>query len=85
MNYNMAKCNLGKVDLESTRPVVFLTNMHAGWPQGFASPCADESDVFGICSSFASIAVFLQCFASNLLPCPSLPCWKSVTGKYGVR
>ena len=26
----VAKHNLGKVNLESTRPVVFLTNMHAG-------------------------------------------------------
>ena len=31
------------------RPAVFLTNMHAEWPQGFASPCADESAAFAIC------------------------------------
>ena len=70
----MAKCNLGKVNLELMRPAVFLTNMHAEWPQRFASPCADESAVFAICYSFAIIAVLLQCFAR-----------KSVLGKYGVR
>ena len=52
----VAKCNLGKVNLESMRPAVFLTNMHAGWPQVFALPCADESAVFAICSCFAIIA-----------------------------
>ena len=56
----MAKCNLGKVNLESMRPAVFLKNMHAGWPQGFALPCADESAVLAICYSFAIIAVLLQ-------------------------
>jgi len=61
----VAKCNLGKVHLEWMCPVVFLTNMHVGRPQGFASPCADISAVFTICSSFAIMAVFLQCFASN--------------------
>ena len=55
----MAKCNLGKVNLESMRPAAFLKNMHAGWPQGFALPCADESAVFAICYSFAIIAVLL--------------------------
>ena len=69
----MAKCNLGKVNLESTHPAVFLTNMHAGWSQGFALPCADESAVFAICYSFVIIAVLLQCFASNFLPCPFPP------------
>ena len=81
----MAKCNLGKVNLKSTRPAVFLTNMLVGWLQKFASPCADESAVFASCYSFAIIPVLLQCFASNFLSCPSLPCWKSVLGKYGVR
>ena len=81
----MAKCNLGKVNLKSTRPAVLLTNMLAGWLQKFASPCADESAVFAICYSFVIIAVLLQCFASNFLSCPSLPCWKSVSDKYGVR
>jgi len=64
---NVAKCNLGKVNLKSTRPAVFLTNMHEGWPQGFALPCADESAISAICSSFGIIAVFLKCFVNNLL------------------
>ena len=37
LNFYEPKCNLGKVNLESMRPAVFLTNMHAGWPQGL--PC----------------------------------------------
>ena len=70
----VAKCNLGKVNLESMHPAVFLTNMHAGWPQGFALPCADESAVFAICSCFAIIVVLLNCFASKFttLPLPPL-------------
>ena len=70
----MAKFNLGKINLESMRPAVFLKNMHAGWPQGFASPCADESAVFAICYSFAIIAVLLQCFEKKFptQPLPSL-------------
>ena len=73
-NLNVAKCNLGKVNLESMHPVLFLTNMHAGWPQGFALPSADESAVFAICSCFAIIAVFLHCFTSKVttLPLPPL-------------
>ena len=82
---NVAKRNLGKVNLKSTRPAVFLTSMHAGWLQEFALPFADESAVFAICYSYAIIAVLLQCFASNFLSCPFLPCWKSVSGKYSVR
>ena len=70
---NVAKCDKGKVNLESTCPAVFLTNMHAGWPQGFALPCADKSAIFAIWDSFTLIAVLLQCFASSFLPCPSLP------------
>ena len=35
---NMAKCNLGKVNLESMCPEVFPTNLHVGWLQGFALP-----------------------------------------------
>ena len=82
----MAKCNLGKVNLESMRPAVFLKNMPAGWPQGFALPCVDESAVLAICYSFAIIVVLLQCFARKIsYPAPSLPCWESVLGKYGVR
>ena len=64
-NFDVTKCNLAKVNLQSMRPVVFLTNMRAGWPQGFALPCADESAVFTICSCFAIIVVFLHCFDSN--------------------
>ena len=56
MSLNVAKCNFGKVNLESMRPVVFLTNMHAGWLQGFALPHADESAIFATCSCFAIIA-----------------------------
>ena len=69
--YHVAKCNLGKVNLRSVRPGVFPTIMHAGWPQGFALPCADESALFAICYCFAIIAVFLHCLA-NLLPWPTL-------------
>ena len=66
---NVAKCNLGKVNLKSTCPAVFLINMHEGWPQGFVLPCADESAISAICSSFGIIAVFLKCFTNNLLRC----------------
>ena len=69
--YHAAKCNLGKVNLNSVHPGVFPTNMHAGWPQGFALSCADKSALFAICYCFAIIAVFLHCLA-NLLPCPTL-------------
>ena len=34
---HMAKCILGKVNLKSMCPVVFSTNMHAGWLHMFAS------------------------------------------------
>ena len=63
------------------RPPVFLTNMHVGWPQWFALPCADESDTFAMYSCFAIIVVFLQCFASKFttLPLPPL-----LVLKYGV-
>ena len=64
---NVAKCNLGKVNLKSIHPAVFLTNMHERWLQGFALPCADESAISAICSSFGILAVFLKCFANNLL------------------
>ena len=60
--FDVAKCNLGKVNLDSIGPAVFPTNVHAGWLQGFALPCADKSAVFAICSNFAIIAVFLQHF-----------------------
>ena len=70
----MAKHNLGKVNLKSVRRAVYLTNMHAWWPQGFTLPCADESAIFAICSCFAIIAVFLHCFARKFatLPLPPL-------------
>ena len=71
--FNVAKCNLGKVNLESMRPAVFPTNTHAGWPQGFALPCADESALFAICSSFAIIVVFLHCFTSKFTTLPFPP------------
>ena len=64
---NVAKCNLGKVNLKPTRPAVFLINIHEGWPQGFPLPCADESAISAICSSFGIIAVFLNWFTNNLL------------------
>ena len=65
--------HLGKVNLESMHPAVFLTNMHVGWPQGFAFPRADESAVFAVCSCFAIIAVFLHCFASKFTTLPFPP------------
>ena len=86
--FNVAKCNLGKVNLESMRPAVFLTNMHAGWPQGFALPYADES---AICSSFAIITVCSTLFRWQIYY-PALPTHvgshnqvSTVLGKYFHR
>ena len=83
----MAKCNLGKVHLKSTRPAVFLTNMLAGWLQKFALPCDDESAVFASCYSFAIIAVLLQSLQAIFYPAPpslvgSLSQVSTVLGKY---
>ena len=71
----VAKCNLGKVNLQSMRPAVFLTNLHAGWPHGFASPCADGSALIAICFCFA---IIVDCFASKF---PSRPFQKSNSGE----
>ena len=62
------------LNLESTCPAVFPKNLHAGWRQGFALPCADESALFAICFCFAIIVDFLHCFASKFanLPFPPL-------------
>ena len=68
---NVAKCNLGKVNLKSMHPAVFPRNMHAGWLKGFALPCADKSALFAICSCFAIIAVFF-CFDSKFTALPTL-------------
>jgi len=59
---NVAKCNLGKVNLKSMHSAVFPRNMHAGWLKGFVLPCADKSALFAICSCFAIIAVFSTLF-----------------------
>jgi len=55
--FNVAKLNLGKINLESMHPAASPTNMHAEWPQWFALPCADESALFSIYSCFAIKAV----------------------------
>ena len=70
---NVAKCNLGKINLESMRPAVFPTNLHVGWPQGFPLPCADESALFAIRFCFDIIAVFLPCVASKFTTLPFPP------------
>ena len=64
-DFNVAKCHLGEVNLESLRPAVFPTNLQAWWPQEFALKCADESALFTISS-----------LLENLLPRPSHTCWK---------
>ena len=66
---DVVKCNLGKVNLESMRPAVLSTNIHAGWPQGFVWPCADES---AICSFFAIMAVCSTLFRQQIYY-PGLP------------
>ena len=83
--FNVAKCNLGKVNLESMRPAVFSTNMHAGWPQGFALPCADKSAICHLLLLCHHNGLFYIASLANLLPCPSHPCWKSEPSKYCVR
>ena len=57
--FDVAKCNLGEVNLESMCPAVFPTNLHVGWPQRFALPWADESALFAIGFCFAIIRDFL--------------------------
>ena len=47
-------------------PAVFPTNLHAGWPQGFALPCADESALLTIYFCLAIITDFLHCFTYYL-------------------
>ena len=67
------------------QPTVFPRNLHAGWLQGFALPCAYESALFSICFCFAIVTDFSIASLVNLQPCPSCPRWKSDPCKYCVR
>ena len=72
LNY-MAKCNLGKFNVKSMRPVVFPTNLHVEWPQGFALPCADKSAIFAICFALLSSRIsMLLCWQIYYPALPTL-------------
>ena len=83
-DFYVAKCNLGKVNLVSMRPVVFPTNMHPGWP---GLPCHVLTNQPYLPSAIALLSqqFFYIVLLANLLPCPSHPCWKSDPGRHCVR
>jgi len=79
---HVAKSNLGKVNLKSMRPAVFLTNMCAGV---CLAMCWRISLICHLLLCCYHSCLFYIVSLANLLPCPSHPCWKSEPGKYCVR
>ena len=73
MSANVAKCNLGEVNLESMRPAVFPTYLRAVWPRGLPWVFLSNQSYSPSTFCFAILADFSVDSLANLPPCPSHP------------
>jgi len=78
---NVAKCNLGKVNLKSMYPVVFLTKLICMQGGRRGLPChVLTNQPYSPCAlALRSQQCFYSVSLANLPLCPSLPCWKSAS------